>query len=148
MTLLRYEPLAMINELHRDLDRLFETRRASGGEEVSAVADWIPPVDIREEDDRFVVRADVPGVNPDDIEITMEGGVLTISGTREAPEQAEDAQRFRRVERVSGRFHRRFTLPETADAEGVSARSSFGVLEVTIPKRSQVLPRRINVQAA
>jgi HSP20 family protein len=92
-----------------------------------------------------VLRADAPGVNPDDIEISMENGVLSIAGSREQ-EKSEEREGLRRIERVSGRFYRRFTLPDTADSENVAARYEKGILEVTIPKQAQVLPRRIAVE--
>ena len=104
-------------------------------------------MDIIEEKDRFVLRADVPGVDPADIDLSMDAGVLTVSGERKSEVKTEN-EGFRRVERVTGRFYRRFNLPETADADGISARSSNGILEVTIPKLPEVQARRITVQAA
>jgi HSP20 family protein len=117
-----------------------------GYEPWRAVA-WIPSVDVREEDDRYVVHADLPGVDAKDIEITAEKGVLTLRGERKSETKSE-GKGFERVERVAGTFLRRFTLPETANAEGISAKHVNGVLEVTIPKQAQVQPRRISVQAA
>jgi HSP20 family protein len=108
---------------------------------------WIPSVDVREEDTRFVVLADLPGVDSKDIEITAEKGVLTLRGERKSEARSEGSG-FERVERVAGSFLRRFTLPETANADGISARHVNGVLEVTIPKQEQVQPKRITVQAA
>jgi HSP20 family protein len=108
---------------------------------------WIPSVDVREEDDRFVVHADLPGVEAKDIEITAEKGVLTLRGERKSESRGE-GKGFERVERVAGSFLRRFTLPETANVDGISARHVNGVLEVTIPKHAQVQPKRISVQAA
>lgn len=149
MSLTRYEPWTLMNLLHRDLDRLVGRQlglAGDTGDESNAVADWAPPVDIVEEKDRFVLRADVPGVAADDIEISMENGVLSIAGSRQQ-EKTEEADGLRRFERVSGRFYRRFTLPDTADADNVAAKCSNGILEVTIPKQAQVLPRRITVEA-
>lgn len=146
MSLTRYEPWTLMNLLHRDLDRLVGRQLGDAGEESNAVADWAPPVDIVEEKDRFVLRADVPGVAPDDIEISMENGVLSIAGSRQQ-EKTEEGEGLRRFERVSGRFYRRFTLPDTADADNVAAKCRNGILEVTIPKQTQVLPRRITVEA-
>jgi HSP20 family protein len=149
MNLRRYEPWTLVNLLHRDLDRIAGRHFGltdEADEDGRAVADWAPPVDVIEEKDRFVLRADVPGVSPDDIEISMEGGVLSIAGRREQ-EKTEEADGVRRVERVSGRFYRRFTLPDTADTENVAAKCVHGILEVTVPKQPQVLPRRITVEA-
>lgn len=150
MNLSRYEPWTLINLLHRDLDRLAGRRFHVSGESADdseAVADWMPPVDIVEEKHRFVLRADLPGVNADDIEISMENGMLSIAGGRRE-EQTETVEGMKRIERVSGRFYRRFALPETADADNIEAKSSNGILEVTIPKQAEVLARRITVRSA
>jgi HSP20 family protein len=141
----RYQPWHLAQSLHRDLDRLFYPSHAQD-EAQQAVVDWMPPVDIREEENQFVLHADLPGVDPKDIEVSLEKGVLTIRGRRELAAR-EDKAGFRRVERVSGEFYRRFSLPDTADSQSVKARFNNGVLEVSIPKQAQVLPRRINVEA-
>ena len=146
MSLARYEPWYLVNRLQRDLDRLF-AGPALGDEPQQSVADWVPPVDIREEDKQFVIHADLPGVEPKNIEVTLEKGVLTIRGRRDL-ETRDEQKGFRRVERTSGQFYRRFSLPDTADSQAVKARFTNGVLEVAIPKQAQVLPRRINVEAA
>lgn len=148
MSTVRYEPWTLVNRLHRDLDRLFTGPAYAGNDESqSAVVDWVPAVDIREEDREFVLHADLPGIDPKDIDITLEKGVLTIRGKRALTERSEK-QGYRRVERVSGEFFRRFSLPDTADSQAVKARFTNGVLEVVIPKQAQVLPRRITVEAA
>lgn len=148
MNLTRYEPFSLVNQLHNEINRLFGANLArTGDEETAAVtADWIPAVDIREENDRYLLRADVPGVEPKDIEITMENGVLTVRGER-TTEVNEDRDGYRRVERISGRFFRRFTLPDTADADNITATGRNGVLEIVIPKHAKVQPRRIAVKA-
>ena len=110
-----------------------------------SAADWVPAVDIKEEDTRFVIHADVPGVDPDDIEVRMEDGVLTIKGERQS-EDKEEREGYKRIERVRGSFFRRFSLPDTADAEGITAKAKNGVLEIIIPKHEKVQPRRIEVQ--
>jgi HSP20 family protein len=141
----RYQPWHQVLNLHRDLDRLFYPANAQD-EAQQAVVDWMPPVDIREEEQQFVLHADLPGVDAKDIEVSLEKGVLTIRGRRELAAR-EDKAGFRRAERVSGEFYRRFSLPDTADSQSVKARFNNGVLEVSIPKQAQVLPRRINVEA-
>lgn len=103
-----------------------------------------PAVDIQEEDDRFVVRADMPGVGAKDIDVSAEDGTLTIRGTRSTPDRVND-EAFEHVERVAGTFLRRFTLPETAQAEAIKARYADGVLEIAIPKQPRVEPKRIAV---
>jgi HSP20 family protein len=140
-----YEPYRLMNRLHRDLDRLMNVQSAAGDDE--AVASWIPAIDIREEEKQFVLHADLPGVDPENIEVTLDNGVLTIRGRRELAER-DERKGYRRVERISGEFYRRFSLPDTADSNSVKARHANGVLEVTIPKQAQVLPRRISVESA
>lgn len=114
-------------------------------QEPDAVADWLPAVDIREESGRYVLKADLPGVDPDDIEVTMEQGVLTIQGQRNK-ETHEETAGYARHERVRGSFMRRFTLPETANGEDISATTTNGVLELVIPKHPQLQPRKIEVR--
>lgn len=142
--LYRRQPWALHNQLFNEMSRYFD-RTADQAPTAAATSDWVPPVDIEEHADRFVIHAEVPGVDPASIEVTLEKGVLTLSGTR-AKAVAKEGVESRRTERVHGRFQRRFTLPETANTEEVSATGQFGVLEVTIPKRAAVQPRRINVK--
>jgi HSP20 family protein len=142
-----YDPFSTIRRLQDEMNRAFASAATSTDDSSSsAVSHWVPAVDVHEEQDRYLIRADVPGVDPDAIEVTMENGVLTISGERHA-EQREDNGAARRIERVYGSFYRRFTLPDTADAERVEARSSNGVLEISIPKKAQVQPKKIKVGA-
>ncbi len=148
MSLVRYEPWGLLNQLHGEIDRMFDNRlrRVSGeSEDQLATSDWVPAVDIREEDQRYVIHADVPGVKPEDIEVHMEDGVLTIKGQRYS-ENKDEREGYKRVERVRGSFFRRFSLPDTADAESISAKSRDGVLEIVIPKQARVLPKRIKVE--
>jgi HSP20 family protein len=148
MTLVSYEPWSFVNRLQRQLDQAFNTTSA-GAETVStqSVA-WIPRVDIHEEAERFVVLADVPGVDAKDIEITADKGVLTIRGERRTEKKDSEKNGYERVERTSGSFLRRFTLPDTANTESIKAKQTNGVLEVSIPKHAQVQPSRISVEAA
>jgi HSP20 family protein len=141
MTLVRYEPWALVSRFQRQLDRALGEGLESGS------VSWIPHVDIHEEAERFVVVADLPGVDSKDIEITADKGVLTVKGERRS-EKKSSKDGFESVERASGTFLRRFTLPESADAEAIKATHVNGVLELSIPKRPQEQPRRISVQAA
>jgi HSP20 family protein len=142
MNIVRFEPWSMIDLINRDLVR----RPAPAGAQ-SAVAGWNPAVDIVEEKDHFLLQADLPGVDGADIEVSMDDGVLSLAGERHS-ENRGDTEGVRRIERVSGRFDRRFSLPETADAEHITAKSSNGILVVTIPKLPAVQARRITVEAA
>jgi len=145
MSVVRYEPLDVLNQLHRQINRVFESQSStSGAEESSATADWIPPADIAEYKDKWMLRLDVPGVNTDAISITLEQSILTVSGEREKETTATDVDR-QRLERPQGRFHRRFTLPDTVDTANVTASGRNGVLEITIPKQPKAQPRRIEV---
>ncbi|RRQ22244.1 Hsp20/alpha crystallin family protein [Thiohalobacter thiocyanaticus] len=149
MTLVRYEPWNMLDQLHREMNQLFDNRlnKSSPDDSQVATADWVPAVDIREEDKRFVIHADIPGVDPKDIEVHMENGILTIKGERRQ-ESEEEREGYKRIERVRGSFFRRFcSLPDTADAEAISAKARDGVLEVIIPKHEQQQPRRIQVES-
>ncbi len=113
-------------------------------EQEDLAGDWAPAVDIKEDDKRFVVRADLPGVAPEDIEVTMENGALTIRGAR-SEERRSEGEDWHRLERFSGSFFRRFQLPDVVDAEAVEARTDKGVLEVVIPKTERRQARRIAI---
>jgi len=146
MKLTRFEPWSIVDLMQSDLKR-FPGHRFGPSDADKAAADWAPAVDIIEEKDRFVLRADVPGVVPGNIEISMDAGVLSVAGERH-PENTTEEPGLRRVERASGRFLRRFSLPESANASGITAKSSNGILEVVIPKQPEVQARRITVEAA
>ncbi len=141
MALVRYEPWNLLNQLQRELERMHEGDTEGGS---IATAQWAPAVDIKEESDRFVLHADIPGVKPEDIDVSMEDGVLTIKGEKESESKTEE-KGYKRIERSYGSFYRRFSLPDTADPEGISAKSKNGVLEITIPKREAVKPKKISV---
>ena len=144
-SILRYEPWSVHRELLNEFNRFFERERAGQQDDSSgATADWVPAVDIEEHADKFVIYADVPGVDPQGIDISLEKGLLTLSGSRERAVPHADVQ-GRRSERTTGRFFRRFTRPDTADSEAVSARGANGVLEIAIPKRQAAQPRRIAI---
>lgn len=143
-TLLRYQPWSVHRELLNEFNRYFDRADASTGAAGSTAAEWTPAVDIEEYADKFVLYADVPGVDLKSIEVTLEKGVLTLSGNREKAVEAAGVE-ARRIERSSGRFSRRFSLPDTVDGDSVTAKSGNGVLEVAIPKRPAAQPRKITV---
>lgn len=135
------------DEVRHMFERFFEgsgldTRDTDDSSVVTS--QWVPRVDVKEEKDRFVLYADLPGIDPDDIEVSMDKGILTIKGERSS-ETSEQTDRFSRIERRYGSFHRRFALPDSADPEGIQAHGRHGVLEITIPKRPEAAPRRIQV---
>jgi len=148
MNVVRYEPWGLLRRFNEDVNHLFNESRvasaAEGDQSSIATSNWTPAVDIKEEDECFVLKADVPGVDPKDIDVTMDDGVLTIKGERRH-ESEEDANGYKRVERSYGSFYRRFSLPDTANADAVTAKGKDGVLEIFIPKQEKVQARRISV---
>ncbi len=149
MTLVRYQPFGLLNDVKREFGRVLDTQfGALNADDNSSVvtSHWTPAVDIAEEDGCFALYADLPGVDAKDIDITMDKGVLTIKGERRS-ESEDDSQSFRRVERSRGTFYRRFSLPESANAERIEATNKDGVLEVSIPKHEKVQPRKITIKS-
>ena len=146
MSLIRY-PYRNERLFQDEMKQMFDKLFNGGDGDASSVvtSQWVPRVDIREEDNRFVIFADLPGVDPKDIEVNMDKGILSIRGERSIEQKTED-ERFSRIERAHGVFHRRFALPESADPDGIAASGRHGVLEITIPKRPETTPRRIQVQ--
>ncbi len=145
MSLVRYNnPWNLLNNLQRELYDPALNNNYSDDASV-ATANWTPSVDISENDKAFTLLADIPGVNPDNIDISMEKGVLTIKGERNS-ESVEEDENYRRVERQNGQFYRRFTLPDSADADKIEAKSTHGVLRITIPKQEVAVSRRIEVK--
>lgn len=136
---------ATSDDFRQAMSRFFGT----GDNDQSTVetSQWAPRVDIREEDKRFMILVDVPGVDPATIEVSMDKSILTIKGER-AVDSEQDGSRLTRQERVYGTFHRRFSLPESADAENISAHGRFGVLEIAIPKKPETTPRRIAINTS
>lgn len=127
----------------RAFGRLFDADGADQSDVVTS--EWAPRVDIREEDQRFVIEADIPGVDPKAIEVNMDKGVLSIRGERKTAHTVEDGK-YTRVERAHGVFHRRFALPDSANPDGIRAAGKHGVLEIEIPKRPEQTPRKIDIE--
>ncbi|AWN17187.1 Hsp20/alpha crystallin family protein [Salinisphaera sp. LB1] len=154
MAIQRYEPSTLLQQFNDEINRMFYGQ----ADDVPAVSggNWRPAIDIHENEQSYVIDAELPGINPKDIEITLRNGVLTLSGERsyhydsaqDNESNAESASRrepARLVERRYGRFVRRFTLPDTADEDAIDARADNGVLKITVPKKAQSQPRRIEV---
>ncbi len=144
MSMMRYEPWSLLDQMRREMDRAMDTRTAEGSS--VATSDWVPAVDIKEDAENFLIVADIPGVDPEDIEVHMDNGILTIKGEKES-EKKEAHEGYKRVERNYGSFYRRFSLPDTADPDRIAARSNNGVLEVRIAKQEKVQPRKISVDS-
>jgi HSP20 family protein len=135
MELVQYEPFSLM----RDLDRFFDLgRRQRSG------SGWLPRIDVFDRKDDLVVRAEIPGVSLEDIDVTIEDRTLTISGTR-ALEDFTEENGFHRREILAGEFKRTIVLPEGMNAEEITANASNGMLEVVVPRRPEVLPRKVKV---
>jgi HSP20 family protein len=148
MALIRWEPARELQTIQQEMNRLFGTffdsSTTGGPGNGGALRRWIPAMDLVEDDEHFVLRADLPGVSEDDVSIELEGDVLTISGERKS-EQEERKEGYVRVERASGRFSRSLTLPEGVDPDSIQAGFDKGVLEVRIPKPAERKPRRVAI---
>jgi HSP20 family protein len=145
MTIIRWEPARELQSIQSEMNRLFGTvfdTQAGGGD--GGARRWIPAMDLVEEGEQYVLRADLPGVGEDDVSVELEDNVLTVSGERKS-EHREQGDGFRRIERSSGSFSRSLTLPEGIDAEQIRARFEQGVLEVRVPKPEQRKPRRVAI---
>jgi len=147
MNVTRYNPWVSNGHLQDELrgvfDRFFNTEDTDQSNVVTS--QWAPRVDIKEEDKRFVILADVPGVDPKQIEVHMDKGILSLKGERQS-ETKEQNGKFTRVERTHGSFYRRFALPDSADPDGITAAGKHGVLEISIPKKPETTPRRISIE--
>ena len=147
MALVRWEPVRELTSLQNDMNRLFNTffDTPSTGNGGNTPRRWIPAMDLVETDGHFVLKADLPGLAEEDVNLEVEDNVLTVSGERQA-EHEDKREGYVRVERSYGAFRRSLTLPEGVDPEGVTARFDKGVLEVHIPKPEQRKPRRVAIQ--
>lgn len=148
MNITKHEPGRIWSRLQEDINNLFKINPSwlEWDESSIATAQWAPSVDIQEKKDKFIISADIPGVEPKDVEVKMENGMLTIQGERKTESRKEEKD-YRRVECSYGSFYRRFALPDTADADRIEARAKNGVLEISIGKREAAQPRSIKVQA-
>lgn len=147
MALIRWEPAREVNSLQSEMNRLFNTffgdvPAAEGN--AGAFRRWVPAMDLVETGDHFVLRADLPGLNEEDVSIELEDNVLTVSGERKT-EHEDRREGYHRVERSSGRFSRALTLPEGVDPEAIQASFDRGVLEVRIPKPEERKPRKVEI---
>lgn len=144
MSLITRNPFYLINELQRDLNRAFDARlHAKQNNNSSSTADWSPTVDIHESADGYHLSVDLPGVTPEQIDVTADKGVLSIRGSREV---AHEDKELKRSERSFGSFQREFSMPENSDLEHIEAKSNHGVLTIFVPKTAKVEPKRITVQ--
>ncbi len=142
MSIFHNEPWIQLHDFGREMDRLMQARKQ---QQVAAASVWTPAVDIHEAEDHYRLTMDIPGVVPEEIEVSMEDGVLEISGERKVVDAENEKRDYSRRERFQGAFRRSFKLPEMADDTEISAATNHGVLEVVIRKRAALQPRRIPV---
>ena len=135
----RWDPIRDLASAEERLDRLVGRAFARNA--------WVPSLDVRETQDRFAVTVDLPGLEPGDVEVTFEDGMLTIRGTREFAKQEQEEQ-YHRIERSYGSFARSIRLPRIADAEKIDASFDRGVLTIEVPKREEAKPRTIEVKTS
>jgi HSP20 family protein len=148
MALIRWEPAREIESLQQEMNRLFGSLFDSqGGRVLAADRRWVPSMDLVETGDHYVLRADLPGVQPGDVKVELEDDVLTISGERKLSQETQEGG-VRRIERASGAFARSLTLPSGIDPSGIQASFEHGVLEVKVPKPEERKPHRVQVQVA
>ncbi len=146
--LTRWDPFKELEELQGRLSTLFgraPVRRQDGGKEHMTVAEWSPLVDITEDDKEYLIKAELPEVKKDAVKVTVENGVLNITGERKF-EKEEKGKKYHRVERAYGSFVRSFALPDDADATRVSAEFKDGVLLVHLAKSESAKPKQIEVK--
>src|SRR5688572_29340560 len=143
MAIVRFDPARELDSLQGDMNRLFD-RFFEGRTTNGAARRWIPAMDLVETENDLVLRADLPGMTEEDIEIEVKDNVLTLSGERRS-ENEEKGEGFHRVERSFGRFQRSLTLPRGVDAGKVNARFDNGVLEVRVPKPEETKPTRVAI---
>jgi HSP20 family protein len=146
MGIVRYDPFRDLRSLQDEVNRLFSTNLTRNfGDEGIARGAWNPSVDIFENKDQIVLEAELPGMNREEFELTIENNVITLHGERRF-EKKDESDNYHRVERSYGSFTRSFTLPQSVSAENASAEYRNGVLRVTLPKREEIKARRIEIQ--
>jgi HSP20 family protein len=145
MAIIRWEPARELHSLQGEMNRLFGSFFDSpSGPGNGGARRWIPAMDLAEEQGHYVLRADLPGLSENDVNVELEDNVLTISGERKS-EHEERKEGYYRVERASGSFSRSLTLPRGVDADNIQARFENGVLEVRVPKPEQHRPKRVAI---
>jgi len=151
MALVRWEPVRELNSLQSEMNRLFNTffdtptpTAGNGNGNGGGLRRWVPAMDLVETEDHFVLKADLPGLDADDVSIEVEDDLLTVSGERRIEHETKK-EGFYRLERSSGQFRRSLTLPEGVDADSIVAKFDKGVLEVRIPKPEERKPRKVQI---
>ncbi len=145
MNIIRWDPFRDLATLRERMNRLFEEAYTSRGEEKDLVAStWNPSVDIFETENELVLKAELPGVDEDDIEIKIEDSTLTLKGDRKFEKETKE-ENYHRIERSYGSFYRSFTLPRNIDQDKIKAESENGILKVTMPKKAELKPKKVKI---
>jgi HSP20 family protein len=146
MPMIRHSsPFTELQALQNQLSRLFDSGAGRGQDDEALMrGSWVPAVDVAEEGDELIVRAELPGMREEDIEIEFENGILTLKGERKFEDEKND-RNYHRIERAYGRFVRSFTLPRSIDPENIAATYHNGILELIIPKKEEAKPRQIRI---
>jgi HSP20 family protein len=146
-SIMRWDPYKDLQSIQDRMNRLFSDYwgRSSRPEEDYISGSWFPAVDVRENKDTLEIQAEVPGVNPNDVAISVENGVLTLKGTRQF-EKATEGETYHRVERAYGAFERSFSLPTNVDPARIKATYKQGVLHLVLPKREEAKPKAISIK--
>jgi len=147
MALIRWEPVAELSTIQNEMNRLFNTffdQPTPAGRSAGGARRWIPPMDLVETPDHYVLRADLPGLSDEDVNVQLEDNVLTISGERKTEHESQQ-EGYYRLERAFGGFSRALTLPDGVDPDGVQGHFDRGVLEIRIPKPEQKKPRHVQI---
>ncbi len=153
MSLIKYEPMHLLSRMQNELNHFFSQGDElfpalfSADEQALLGGDWLPRADLKEDDGHYTVTADLPGVDPKDVQVTMANGVLTLKGERKS-EKEEKKKNYRRKECMYGSFERSFRLPDTADGDKVTASSKNGVVTVLIPKKEASKAKAIKIESA
>jgi len=148
MAIIRWDPFRDLMTLREKMNRLFEEAFITRGEEKELVSGtWTPSVDIYETENALILSAEVPGIVEDDIEIKIENNTLTLHGERKFEKETKE-ENFHRIERAYGSFHRSFTLPNYIDQDKIKAEHENGILKITMPKKTEMKPRKVKVLKA
>jgi HSP20 family protein len=142
----RWDPFRDLMSIQNELNRPFG--RTYGGEAgaPAATGSWVPPLDVYETTEDFIVTMDLPGIEPDSVDVTVEDSTLTVSGSRELSSETRE-ENYLRVERRYGQFSRSLSLPASADANKIDARFDKGVLTISVPKAEEAKPKKITIKA-
>jgi HSP20 family protein len=141
-----WDPFREFEEMQNRLASLFGRRLPlAEGKEAFGLSEWMPPVDISEDDKEYTLKAELPGMSKDDIKVTVENGVLSITGERQAEKEAKD-KKYHRIERSYGSFIRSFTLPEGASADKINAEFKDGILKLHLPKDEKAKSKTVDVK--